>query len=68
MEMHLTSDQTSRWKERKLEKTCETKDKQLIEKREAREGLVAPGDTIRSKIEDKLTEEKLIEKRKRGVC
>ena len=28
--------------------------------------LVVPGDTKKSKIEDKLTEEKLIEKGKRG--
>ena len=32
---------------------------------QSRRALVAPGDTIRSKIEDKLTEEKLIGKVRR---
>ena len=45
--------------EKKPKTTCENKYKKGGEKLEAQEELVAPGDTIRSKIEDKLAEEKL---------
>ena len=59
MENHQNNDQKTKWKIRKIGNECEKERKKERLTSQARGTRWAEGDTIRSKIENKLTEEKL---------